>query len=98
MATVRFAGTELGFRSPTRYLPMVIQMFSDFDESVNSDVSYFRDTDSIVSFHVLDKVICHNCGFGEVYQPGQTMAMPMVYACLGCGVVSPSGEFEVGEP
>lgn len=63
------------------------------DGPVNSDVSYFRDTDSIVGYPVNQGIICHRCGSGEVYTPGQTMALPMIERCLNCGTVEAAKNF-----
>lgn len=61
---------------------------------VNSDVSYFRDTDAVIRYPVIQGVSCHQCGSGEVYQPMQTADMPMIYRCLWCGEVAPTRDFD----
>lgn len=55
------------------------------DPPVYTDVSYFRDEDCIVYFNVVKGKTCPECGSGEVYIPGQTFSLPMVYTCIRCG-------------
>lgn len=64
---------------------------------VDLDASYFRDTEYVVHFFVRTGLTCPRCGSGEVWQPGQTMDMPMIDACLRCGLHAPVSDFdEVG--
>lgn len=62
-----------------------------------SDIAAFRGTCYQVRYEVRPGVTCHECGSGEVYQPLQTMDMPMKLYCLNCGLVAPSGEFRRSE-
>lgn len=57
------------------------------------DVQHFRDEQHIVHANVKRGAICPQCGSGEVYQPGQTMNMPMIWKCLRCGLSEPSRFF-----
>jgi DNA-directed RNA polymerase subunit RPC12/RpoP len=60
---------------------------------VDSEVSYFRNAGVPIRFPVINGVRCHRCGSPEVYQPMQTMDMPMLYDCLKCGKKSPASRF-----
>lgn len=60
---------------------------------VNTDVAAFRETKYLVQFSVSERRICPKCGSGEVYQPMQTMDMPMKLSCLRCGNHAPSNDF-----
>lgn len=62
--------------------------------AVNSDVSYFRDSGRSIDYPVIRGVTCHKCGSVEVWQPMQTMDMPMMYRCLGCGETAPTDDFD----
>lgn len=66
----------------------------EYGGPVDSEVSYFRNAGVPISFSVIGGVSCHKCGSDEVYQPMQTMDMPMLYDCLKCGVTAPTSEFE----
>jgi hypothetical protein len=66
---------------------------SEYGGPVNTDVSYFRDSGAITYFRVKNGVTCHVCRSGEVYQPGQTMNMPMKLRCLRCGTMAPTSDF-----
>lgn len=67
----------------------------EYGGPVNSDVSYFRGSGGIVDYPLVDST-CHRCVSSEVYQPMQTMDMPMVLRCLRCGLVAPTGDFHGG--
>lgn len=64
---------------------------------VDSEVSVFRDTDEIVYYGAITGITCPTCGGGEVWQPMQTMDMPMYLSCLKCGEWNPSKEFNHNE-
>lgn len=73
---------------------MMSRITDDAGGPVHTDVSYFRDTEYLVYFTVCSGVTCHQCGSGEVYQPMQTLDMPMNLRCLSCGAIEPSGNFD----
>lgn len=60
---------------------------------VNTDVATFRDTKYLTYFSVKRARRCPQCGSGEVYQPMQTMDMPMNLSCLRCGTHAASSNF-----
>lgn len=61
---------------------------------VNSDVSYFRDSDGKVRYRARKGVICHNCKSPEVWSPMQTAVPPHVLTCLKCGLTDEHTEFK----
>lgn len=64
-----------------------------FGGAVNSDASYFRDTDGSVPYHVREGTHCPRCGGFECWIPGQTAVLPTLMSCLGCGHTDAVGAF-----
>ena len=61
------------------------------------NIDFLSERGHILRIPVLDGVTCPQCGSGEVYQPMQTMNMPMRLTCLRCGLDQPLGEFDIVE-
>lgn len=63
--------------------------------AVDSEVSLLRDTGYLAQYPVRSGACCPQCGSGEIWQPMQTMDMPMYCGCLRCGEHAPSSEFTI---
>jgi len=61
---------------------------------MRDEILFFQDREGRARAAVTPGVTCSMCGSGEVYQPLQTMDIPMTMECLNCGKTAPTKEFD----
>ena len=64
------------------------------EQNMSIRLDDYRGTKYVLRYTVLSSFACNRCNSEEVYQPAQTLDMPMKVKCLRCGEMAPRGEFK----